>query len=163
MNNYDKQEIKKVLENKAQNVGDIVLINGKPAIIKKRRKYPKTIPRGNKTRQLLSRKLLKKRKKVRGRVNTIPGKLKVENEIKKHTEDNSTNKTLDSFEDLQYLTKKSSILRRSGKEQIKAGPQQNHSSITRIIPSSSSSHHPSHLARNINYHTGVFTLRTVGS
>ena len=162
VNNYDKQEIKKVLENKAQNVGDIVLINGKPAIIKKHRKYPKTIQRGNKTRQLLSRKLLKKRKKVRRRVNTIPGQLKVENEVKKHTEDNSTNKTLESFEDLQYLTQKSSILRRSGKEQIKAGPQQNHSSITRIIPSSSSSHLPSHLARNINYHTGIFTLRTVG-
>ena len=36
LENYDKETINTMLERKAKQVGDVVLVNGKPAIIKKR-------------------------------------------------------------------------------------------------------------------------------
>ena len=38
---YDKKSVHPVLESKEQKVGVVVLVNGKPAIIMKRRKYTK--------------------------------------------------------------------------------------------------------------------------
>ena len=74
---YDKKSIKQVLGNKEQTVGDVLLVNGRPAIVKKRRTQPKQIlkqidddeiPQKESNRKLFGRKLLKSRKIVRVKV-----------------------------------------------------------------------------------------------
>ena len=81
---YDKKMIKTVLENKGQKVGDVLLVNGRPAIVKKRRKKPKPIlnhihtfkgtngnddiPQEESNRKMFGRKLLNSRKIVRVKV-----------------------------------------------------------------------------------------------
>merc|ERR1719312_559612 len=61
LENFDKETIKEVLENKEKKVGDVVLVEGRPAVIKKRKTLKK---KGRKLKLHHPRKLkiLKERK-----------------------------------------------------------------------------------------------------
>jgi len=169
--NYNKEAIRKVLENKEEKVGNIILVNGKPAVIKKRKKYPKNFSNKkiSKDRKLFARKLLNNRRIVRVKVRAQPGRIKLERR-KELAAANVTYNQLDSFEDLQSLSNKSTKLKKSGKKQLERMLEQ--STLPEIVGSSASSktqprlraqnHHLVNTADNINYHTGSFTLSTVG-
>ena len=127
---YDKKSINQALESKQQKVGVVVLVNGKPAMIKKRKKYPKqflrrklqthrdttkTVDRSQLKldRQKFGRKLLSKRKIVR-----VRAKRKLINSGKNGSKNRKIPPTteavkekgskeimLHTFEDLSSLTK----------------------------------------------------------
>ena len=86
---FDKKSIKQVLENKEQKVGDVLLVNGRPAIVKKRKKHSQPYeqqmqtfsntanseddPEEQSNRKPFARKLLKTRKIVRVKVRARQG------------------------------------------------------------------------------------------